>query len=232
MTTVPAPADPFPQTKSALNRALRWFVLSGLIYFGLVAMFASLQRKLIYVPTRGPVSLQQVGKFQSQLTEVQVSSHDGLILHGWLAAPYQSSQPRKLVVLFPGNGGHRGHRAKLLEQLSELGWYSLLVDYRGYAENTGHPNETDFARDAHSVIRYATDTLKFPISDIVICGQSLGGGVATRVSAELCQQNQVPGGLILRATFTSLVDAGAHNFPLLPVRTLVVDRYPSIVSNL
>ena len=37
----------------------------------------------------------------------------------------------------------------------------------------------------------------------------------------------MPGGLILRSTFSSLTDAGAYHFPWLPVRWVLIDRFPS-----
>ena len=63
--------------------------------------------------------------------------------------------------------------------------------------------------------------------DIVVCGHSLGGAVATRLAAEMCEAGTPPGGLILRATFSSLTDEAAWHYPFFPVRMLLLDRYPS-----
>jgi len=64
-------------------------------------------------------------------------------------------------------------------------------------------------------------------SNVVLLGESLGGGVATRLAAEVCAAGPPPGGLILRSTFSSLADVAAHHFWWLPVRMLLVDRFPS-----
>ena len=104
----------------------------------------------------------------------------------------------------------------------------LYFDYRGYAENAGKPGEADFARDAQGAWTFATAQLGVPPDRIVIWGESLGGGVATRLTSELCAARTPPRGLILRGTFTSLVDAAAYHYPWLPVRWVMIDRYPSI----
>ena len=75
---------------------------------------------------------------------------------------------------------------------------------------------------------YATQTLSVPASRFILWGESLGGGVATGLAADLCDAGDVPRGLILRGTFTSLADAGAWHYPWLPVRWVLIDRYPSI----
>ena len=63
---------------------------------------------------------------------------------------------------------------------------------------------------------------------IILYGESLGGAVAIRLAAELCEADSPPAGVILRSTFSSLVDAGAHHYPWLPVRLALVDRFNSI----
>jgi pimeloyl-ACP methyl ester carboxylesterase len=48
------------------------------------------------------------------------------------------------------------------------------------------------------------------------------------LAAELSEADNAPAGLILRSTFSSLVDAGVHHYPWLPVRLALVDRFPAI----
>ena len=57
--------------------------------------------------------------------------------------------------------------------------------------------------------------------------ESLGGGVATRLAQDLSQRMTPPSGLILRSTFSSLTDAAANHFSWIPVRWLLIDRFPS-----
>jgi fermentation-respiration switch protein FrsA (DUF1100 family) len=82
-------------------------------------------------------------------------------------------------------------------------------------------------RDARAIWNYAVDDLKVPANRIVLYGESLGGGVATRLAANLCTDGIEPGGLIIQSSFNSLVAAGQYHFPLLPVNLLLIDRFES-----
>mgnify|MGYP002626874220 CR=1 FL=1 len=52
--------------------------------------------------------------------------------------------------------------------------------------------------------------------------------MATQLTASLCEEGMSPCGLMLRGTFTALTDAAAYHYPWLPVRWLLIDRYPSL----
>jgi fermentation-respiration switch protein FrsA (DUF1100 family) len=58
---------------------------------------------------------------------------------------------------------------------------------------------------------------------IVYFGESLGAAVAIGLALD-----RPPAALVLRSPFTSLVDIGRKHYRILPVRTLLKDRYPSI----
>lgn len=195
------------------------------------AMIRLIQRKLIYRPLRGAVKLDPAAVPSGVVREVHVRAADGLMLHGWHAESQRvpdRGDRRPLVLFFPGNAGHRGCRLRDFELLTQIGADVMLVDYRGYAENKGRPTEELLAADARAVWQHAVDQLEVPPDQIVLLGGSLGGGVATRLAHELCEVGTSPAGLILRATFTSLADAGAALYPWLPVRRLLVERFPSI----
>jgi len=201
-----------------------------------IGMLAFFQRTLIYLPNRTTVIASQSGIPPARLREVTRVTHDGLTLHGWFIAAddaeaadsIPADDPHPLVVYFPGNGGNRSDRLKEIRQLTSLGCHVLYFDYRGYAGNPGKPTEADFARDARGVWDYAVDQLGTRPERTVLWGESLGGGVATGLAYELCSTGIPPGGLILRCTFTSLADAGSYHYPWLPVRWVLIDRYPSI----
>jgi uncharacterized protein len=229
-----------PRPKRTRRGLLARTALSILIpYVAVVAMFALFQRKLIYLPLREAASAAETGYNGTQLHDVHLTTHDGLELRGWLvladgaaveADDFESAvqDERPLIVFFPGNGGNRSYRLKEIRQFTGLGCDVLYFDYRGYADNPGSPSEPDFAADARSVWEFATEELDVPADRILIWGESLGGGVATRLASEICEEGTTPRGLMLRSTFSSLVDAGAYHYPWLPVRWLLLDRYPSV----
>jgi fermentation-respiration switch protein FrsA (DUF1100 family) len=210
------------------------------VYLGVVVMLALLQRTLIYLPDRAPrIEPAEAGLSAGQVHTVTLQTDDGLELRGWHVLPAGRSVPEPadagrqlasgdwVVLYFSGNAGHRGYRALECETFTSLGCHVLLFDYRGYGDNPGSPTEAHLAADAHSVWQYATQTRSVAPSRVLLAGESLGGGVAVRLAAELCGQGTPPGGLILRSTFSSLVDVAAHHYPWLPVRWMMIDRFPS-----
>lgn len=219
------------------RQAVRWLILILAPFLGVLILFAWLQRSLIYVPTRVE-SLR--GRCGLPGCDVQLTTHDNLTLNGWLALagpPDESPlkelsevgrRHRLLVILFPGNGGDRSFRVETLEVLTQSGADALIFDHRGYGDNPGSPTEELLARDARAQWDFVTQTLAVPRERIVIYGESLGGGIATRLAGSLCEAGTAPGGLIIEASFDSLVSAGQFHFPYMPVSLLLVDRFPSV----
>ena len=60
-----------------------------------------------------------------------------------------------------------------------LGYSTLLVDYRGYGKSTGRPSEEGTYRDADAAWLWLTQKVGIAGRDIVLFGESLGGGVAS-----------------------------------------------------
>ena len=221
-----------------VRRLVHLFLLAYLV---LLAPLLYFQRSLIYHPSRCERLAASDAGLPQAVVYVTVKSHDGLDLHGWLALAGTSpgsvsinaipllEAGRPVVLYFPGNAGNRSMRFVQLAALGSLNAHVLIVDYRGYAENSGNPSEANFARDARSVWNHLTGELGVRPDRVVIYGESLGGGVATRLASELCQEGTEPGGLIVQSTFSSLVAVGQTHFPVLPVSLILVDRYSSDV---
>lgn len=228
--------------KKGWKHRLRWVVLRIAGYYLLiVAGIGFFQRKLIYLPRRADsIPARAAGFSPGQIHDVSFTSHDGLVLHGWHVVPRDPAckteadcdallkDPRRIVLYFPGNGDNRSRRAAELHCLAALGAHVVLFDYRGYGENPGSPGEEHLARDARSAWEFVIRDLGVPPERIVFYGESLGGAVATRLAGELCQAKTPPAGLVVSGTFSSLADTGAGHYPWLPVRLLLIDRFPSI----
>lgn len=233
---------PLPDPKSRGNRVW-WYLKRLLLWYAVVlVVFGIFQRKLMYHPTVvDSLPADAAGFPDGRVRDFTVTTNDGLTLHGWRFVPGDSSNfnpdvkkaqhenaaPRLLVLYFHGNGGNRRHRVPECETLNRLGAEVLILDYRGYAENPGSPTEKGLLEDARALRRYAVEELDVDPGRIVLYGESLGGGPATALAAEMCDADAPPGALILRSTFSSMVDAGYSHFPWLPVRLLLLDRYRS-----
>ncbi len=210
-------------------------------YVVLAMIIGFLQRRFIYHPVREKsIPAQQSGLPNGTVSDVTISTHDGLQLRGWhmqatgISSGNQSdadaanARSRPLVLFFPGNAGNRRHRVVDFEIFGAMGVDMMLVDYRGYGDNPGSPTESHIAADVRAVWEHAVKTRGGDFKGIYLFGESLGGGVATRLASELCREGTPPAGLMLRATFASLVDTGAYHFPYLPVRWIMQDRFPSV----
>jgi fermentation-respiration switch protein FrsA (DUF1100 family) len=146
---------------------------------------------------------------------------DGTRLHGWYV-PHQ--RPRAVVLFAPGNAGNLTYRADRLRWLHRrLGLSVMIFDYRGYGRSAGRPNEAGILADARAARRWLAERTGVAEDRIVLLGESLGGGVMVDLAAKDGAR-----GLILENTFTSLPDAGAYHYPLLPVRAMMRNRMDSL----
>jgi uncharacterized protein len=147
-------------------------------------------------------------------------TEDGLDLTAWWA-PAIGSARGATVLVAPGNAGSRILRVPLVRGLAAAGFDVLLVEYRGYGGNPGSPSEEGLAADVRAAYRYLVEGRGVDPGRLVLFGESLGGAVLTRLATE-----RPVGGLVLRSPFISLADVGARVYPILPVRALLMDRFP------
>lgn len=208
------------------RRVVRWIGLLILAYGVVLLVMMFLQRSLMYPAVQsGPLPAPPGTTGQ----DVVATTADGLTLHGWtFFDPADDDAARPVVIFLHGNGGNRGHRLRDVEMLARNGADVVLFDYRGYAENAGSPSEAGLAEDARAIWSFVTETLHIPPEQIVLYGESLGGGVAVKIAAELSREGAPPGGLILRSSFSSMDAAAAGHYPWLPVRLVLYDRYDSV----
>jgi fermentation-respiration switch protein FrsA (DUF1100 family) len=178
------------------------------------------QRRLIYFPDTRPPSLDRAGLADTEA--VTFVTADGLRLGAWFVGGAGPS-PRPTVIVFNGNAGHRGYRATLGAALRRHGLSVLLTDYRGYGGNPGEPTEEGLAADARAARTFVRSRPDVDQARIVYFGESLGAAVALRLAVD-----DPPSALVLRSPFASMVLIGQHHYPMLPVRLLLRDRFPSI----
>jgi len=158
---------------------------------------------------------------------VSLTTADGLHLDAW----YLPAVNERGVILFcHGNAGNISNRISTLALFNELGFSSLIFDYRGYGRSEGDPTEQGTYRDAEAAWQYLLSQ-GYVESEIIIMGRSLGASVA----AELAHRHR-PKAVVLESSFTSVPDVAADLYPLLPVRWLshfsynTLDYLPSITA--
>jgi pimeloyl-ACP methyl ester carboxylesterase len=192
-----------------------------LVFFGVLFMFATLQRQLIYYP-----------EVVAEATLLDTASRIGMEdwrdangqLVGWRSRSTDNRARR--VVVFHGNAGHALYRhyyaAGFLGQGAD--WQVYLFEYPGYGARSGVPSE-------ESIKATATDALEEMLArdpgPLYLVGESLGSGVATFLAGKF---NKQVGGLLLVTPFTTLPDVAGKHYGLLPVRAMLSERYDSLKS--
>ena len=197
--------------------AVSAILATALVVIALAWLF---QRRLIYLPSAGRVP--PAAELLPGGEDVTFETADGLRLEGSFV-PAATGHSRATVLVLNGNGGNRVARVPLAAQLSRAGLSVLLVDYRGYGGNPGHPSERALVADARAARAYLATRDDVDPDRLVYFGESLGAAVAVQLAVE-----QPPMALVLRSPFLSLAEVGRIHYPFLPVGLLLRDRYASI----
>lgn len=191
-------------------------------YVAVVALLFMFQSRLVYFPMKGPYSVTPQTRGLAFERVTFTTDDQTKIAAWWIPA---AGQARGSVLLFHGNAGNIAHRIDYAVMFNRLGYDTLLVDYRGYGESTGEPSEAGTYRDAAASWAWLTQTRGIKPADIVIFGESLGGGIATWLAAR-----EKPRALILASSFTAVPDLGAEIYPWLPVRLISRIRYNNLAN--
>ncbi len=150
-----------------------------------------------------------------QYEDVNLTTSDGIQLHGWFI-PHSGSS--KVLLFFHGNAGNISHRGASIAIFHRLGLNVFIIDYRGYGRSQGEPGEAGLYSDADAAWQYLTRIRGVDKDNIIIFGRSLGGAVATHLASDV-----QPAALILESTFSSARDMASTLFPL--IYRLLVLRY-------
>lgn len=140
--------------------------------------------------------------------QLKIPSADGTMMNSWF---FGSSDNKKgtLAIYFVGRGSSISNCLDEVERLLEAGYAVFIGDYRGFGETKGPlPSIDTVCQDGLAFFDYAFEELGYNPEEIVLVGESLGGGVASYV----CKHRQ-PAGLVLCNTFSSLPDIGREQVP-------------------
>jgi fermentation-respiration switch protein FrsA (DUF1100 family) len=128
------------------------------------------------------------------------------------------------VLYCHGNAGNVDRRARVVRELWEaLGESVLIFDYPGYGYSDGEPSEAGCYAAADAAYDWLTQVRHVPAENILIYGESLGGGVAVELASRRPHR-----ALILVRTFTSATEVAQAHFPLLPARLLMTNRFDNL----
>ena len=201
------------------RRLLRLIRSAAFIYLTVLVCLMFLEESLIFFPSRYPEGNWQPWGLKFEEADFQAA--DGTKLHGWYV-PHDS--PKAVLLFCHGNAGNITHRADILGILhDEMGATVMIFDYRGFGRSEGKPNEAGILADARAARAWLAKRENIPETDIVLMGESLGGGVAVDLAAKDGAK-----GLVLVSTFTSIPDVAAYHYPIFPVRWLMRTRLDAV----
>jgi fermentation-respiration switch protein FrsA (DUF1100 family) len=203
-------------------RMARIVVLLCACLAGYVMLF---EDSFIYFPSKYPAGRWERGTPQAregqivaEIQDVQLTSADGVRLHGWYSTPrriqdsaLQPLNARATLLFLHGNAGNISDRYEIVVELMQLPVNVLIIDYRGYGKSEGSPSERGLYDDARAAWDYLTTARGIPASNIVIFGESLGGAVAIDLASKV-----EPCGLVVQSSFTSIADMAAEVLPFVP----------------
>ncbi len=121
------------------------------------------------------------------------------------------------IVYFGGNAEDVSQSlAPLVAAFPDRALY--LMHYRGYGGSSGAPSETALIADALRLF----DHVRTQHSNVVVIGRSLGSGVAVQLASARPAER-----LVLITPYDSLQGLAARQFPYVPVRWLLRDKFES-----
>jgi pimeloyl-ACP methyl ester carboxylesterase len=173
-------------------------------YAGLCMALYFMQRSFQYFPTPrrlGPTELAGTFRRGDTLLQLTVRPHAGAgaVLYFGGNGEDVSSSVAPLAAAFPGR---------------EI----VMLHYRGYGGSAGQPTEADIALDAVGLF----DEVHARHPDVLVIGRSLGSGVAARLASVRPVSK-----LVLVTPYDSLAAIAQRQFPVFPVRWLLIDKYES-----
>ena len=203
---------------AALSRVLG---IAILVWLGLLVFLALSQRSMIYYPSRNDA--------ESLAREARVSGFQpwtnpaGQTIGYFSPAAPNDARPPTAVLITHGNAGYAAHRADYAQILRnaapDRAISVYILEYPGYGARTGQPSQPDFLAAADEAVSQIPDNIP-----LILLGESIGTGVASATAA--AHPDRVKG-LLLLTPFDSLANVAQHHYPLLPVRWIMRDQYPS-----
>lgn len=125
-------------------------------------------------------------------------------IHAWWFVHPESDGA---VLFCHGNAGNLSQWAPRMVGLQQSLKKSVLIfDYPGYGKSTGKPSEQGCYDAADAAYKWLKDHRGMAPEKIVLCGESLGGGVATELAVR-----RPHAALVLIRTFMSVPDVARGN---------------------
>ena len=223
-----------PSRRVGLTAAALLFAAGGLSA-GWVSL-GTQQRKWIFqatpVPAATPDELARVARAEDMesvwIDHVSPSTGRAIKLHALYAANPDPNAP--MLLFLHGARQYLARSVSRIEQMRDLGFSVLAVDYRGFGASTDElPSEAGVVEDVQAAWRWLGE--RHPDRPRYVFGHSLGGAIAVQLAARLADApaDDDPKGVIVEGTFTSIRDMfGTFKWGWLPITMLITEHFDSL----
>jgi pimeloyl-ACP methyl ester carboxylesterase len=177
---------------------------AGTIYLAVCVTMFAFQRSLLYYP-------------QPRLVSAAASTMVLPVPGSQLIITVRPRAGQRAIIYF---GGNAEDVSSNLESFSgAFPQHALyLLHYRGYGGSSGSPSEGAIHADALALFQ----KVHAQHPDVAVIGRSLGSGVAIRLASEAPVSR-----LVLVTPYDSIEEIAAAQYPYVPVKWLLLDRYES-----
>ena len=218
MTTVPAerrgrPSSIVRKLVTALCVIVGFAVGAHLLLFFLQGAFIYHPEKMTTAEDRAFV-LAHPGAASLTMTTT-----DNVMLRGWWITP--PSTPNDTVILY--FGGKRSEISRTMANIAaRTGRQVVGVNYRGFGLSGGQPSEQALYTDALALYEMVR-AHKVPARNIVLCGRSLGSGVAVYLA-----QHRPVAAVMLATPYENMDSLARERFPFLLTGLVVRQHFDSL----
>ena len=189
---------------------VKFLCAAAVAYIAILLILALGQRYFIYPAPKGE------GRDVPGFDEITYRTQDGLVL---MSGYKPAERGKPTIVYFHGNAADWQSSTVATDRLTPAGYGVLAAEYRGYRGNPGKPSEEGLFSDGRAALAWL-NSRGVANEDIVLIGNSIGGGVATQMASEIN-----PRALVLISPFASLPQVASEKLWFLPVRSLLRDTY-------
>jgi len=200
-----------------ISLVFRLVFLLGVFWIFSTFIGCALQRHLIYYPISIDLPVAEELSYR-QGFEPWFTRQGSFV--GWQEVVPDDAHKGRQIIILHGNAGYALHRTTYRNYLGR-DWRVNILEYPGFGARDGLPSENALVDAAVEAVR---DFIGRGYENVYLLGESLGTGVAAAVAAKF---PDTIAGMIFVTPFTSLADVAASQFPFLPVRTILRDRYDS-----
>lgn len=139
--------------------------------------------------------------------DIEVTTEDGLNIHGWLL---KAEQPKGIVFFLHGNAENISTHIGSVHWLPAQGYDVVLMDYRGYGRSEGKPDIPDVFLDVDAMYRWLAAYSKEKQLPVYILGQSLGAAISSYYFSQLPPEKRIYDGIVLDSIFTGHKEIAKH----------------------